>query len=803
MTILNSKDAFMKKNKQLTIALSAFALTSLILLIVFYVSGVYPFGDRALLKWDMELQYADFFRWWHRVLHGQASMFYSFSKSLGDNTFGLTAYYLSSPFNLLLYFTDDIPFFITLVTLLKMASAALTCSIFLSCYPFSLAYGWNLILSVSYGLMGYNLCQASNIMWLDGVIWLPVIMLGIWKLISSGKTLLLYFSVIISIISNWYTAYMICLFSFFFFTYEVLKQNDFHFLQTIKQQFRLFIQYCITMIAGVLTTMFFFFPVIRNLLQGKGVDTSGGWIIGFHAGIRDILKGSFVLTVPYTGQGLTFFCGSVVLLSMIGYFLFSKRKYKERIWSLGYLIFLIFCTVFIPLENIWNGFRKVASYYCRFSFVVSFFIIYLAAVFLSSFVINRRKLNCVFVTGCCIFTCAELFYGSYQTFAGGYGGSAAAFNQYASEEQRAVTAIQDNEAQTFYRTDQTSSWRTNAQHFFGNFNEGMAYGFMPLSSYSSTYNRSIMYFYNRSGYSSCNRLITWCEPILTSDTLLGIKYVLGDIAALGYTQNDSENYNGKSVYTNPYALELGYRVSDSIQDSIKADNTFEYQNVLLSRIVGHDVQCYKPCSSVKEANESGYSWKVSSPQMNSIIYGYCAPVQGNDLELYIDGNLRTYYSQWSSYKTFQVGTNDAAEHTVELRGTVNRDNIDGTFYYLDLAEFQDVIDEISQHQVHTTELKDGYVKCEYTADESEQLLLTVPYDCGWQIYVNGQKTDAHKLQHIFTGIDVSAGKNVIEMKFRLPGYKKGILFSICGILLYSVSLIFFNRLNLYRRSEKE
>ena len=64
----------MKKNKQLTIALSAFALTSLILLIVFYVSGVYPFGDRSLLKWDMELQYADFFRWWHRVLHGQASM---------------------------------------------------------------------------------------------------------------------------------------------------------------------------------------------------------------------------------------------------------------------------------------------------------------------------------------------------------------------------------------------------------------------------------------------------------------------------------------------------------------------------------------------------------------------------------------------------------------------------------------------------------------------------------------------------------------------------------------------------------
>ena len=117
----------------------------------------------------------------------------------------------------------------------------------------------------------------------------------------------------------------------------------------------------------------------------------------------------------------------------------------------------------------------------------------------------------------------------------------------------------------FYRTDQTSSWRTNAAAlFWATLMKVLAYGFMPLSSYSSTYNRSIMYFYNRSGYSSCNRLITWCEPILTSDTLLGIKYVLGDIAALGYTQNDSETYNGKSVYTNPYALELGYRVSDDL-----------------------------------------------------------------------------------------------------------------------------------------------------------------------------------------------------------------------------------------------
>ena len=86
----------MKNSQKLLKAISAFTLTSVLLILVYYIGAIYPFGDHALFKWDMELQYIDFFHWWHRVLHGQASMSYSLSKSLGDNAIGLTAYYLSS-----------------------------------------------------------------------------------------------------------------------------------------------------------------------------------------------------------------------------------------------------------------------------------------------------------------------------------------------------------------------------------------------------------------------------------------------------------------------------------------------------------------------------------------------------------------------------------------------------------------------------------------------------------------------------------------------------------------------------------
>ena len=124
----------MKNNPKFLKVISAFALTSAILILVYYIGAIYPFGDRALFKWDMELQYIDFFHWWHRVLHGQSSMSYSLSKSLGDNAIGLMAYYLSSPFNLLLYFTDNIPLFVSIATVLKLASASLSVSVFLSIF---------------------------------------------------------------------------------------------------------------------------------------------------------------------------------------------------------------------------------------------------------------------------------------------------------------------------------------------------------------------------------------------------------------------------------------------------------------------------------------------------------------------------------------------------------------------------------------------------------------------------------------------------------------------------------------------
>ena len=65
--------------------LSAFLLTLFVLFISMTIDGIFPFGDKSVLKWDLEIQYIDIYAWFRNALHNGDGLFYSFSKSLGGS----------------------------------------------------------------------------------------------------------------------------------------------------------------------------------------------------------------------------------------------------------------------------------------------------------------------------------------------------------------------------------------------------------------------------------------------------------------------------------------------------------------------------------------------------------------------------------------------------------------------------------------------------------------------------------------------------------------------------------------------
>ena len=121
------------KQKRAPLAVITAIIVMLLLLASMVILGLWPFGDTSMLLWDMEIQYINIYNWFYDVLHGNASLFYDFSKSLGGNMYGLYGLYLASPFNLLVYFfpPERILYFITLTTIGKIVLAGVFCSLFL------------------------------------------------------------------------------------------------------------------------------------------------------------------------------------------------------------------------------------------------------------------------------------------------------------------------------------------------------------------------------------------------------------------------------------------------------------------------------------------------------------------------------------------------------------------------------------------------------------------------------------------------------------------------------------------------
>ena len=153
-----------------------------LLLAALAYTGSVPFGNNSILWRDAEIQYIDFVAYLRTMLRGENDFLYSFNKNLGGEMVSLLSYYLASPFSLLFAFASDetLPAVFTLVAVLKMSLCGL--SFFYASARLYGCKGIHLAFSTAYALMAYNVLYGWSIMWLDGVLVLPMVGLGLYYL---------------------------------------------------------------------------------------------------------------------------------------------------------------------------------------------------------------------------------------------------------------------------------------------------------------------------------------------------------------------------------------------------------------------------------------------------------------------------------------------------------------------------------------------------------------------------------------------------------------------------------------------
>ena len=175
--------------------LMAFLLPAGAMLAIFAILEVYPFGNATIMSVDCYHQYTPFLIELRDKLLSGDSLFYSWNSGLGSEYYAIYANYEASPLNLFVVFVTAtaVPAFVAFITVIRAGLAGVFMTLFLSSNDSKRIDAITVMFASSYALCGWFLTDYWNIMWCDALVLLPLIALGLKKLMLESVFLFCLF----------------------------------------------------------------------------------------------------------------------------------------------------------------------------------------------------------------------------------------------------------------------------------------------------------------------------------------------------------------------------------------------------------------------------------------------------------------------------------------------------------------------------------------------------------------------------------------------------------------------------------
>lgn len=357
---------------------ACFLIPLLLMWLMFIIRGVYPFGDKSVLVLDLNGQYVYFFEGMRDVLQGDASPFYTWYRALSGEFSGIYAYYLASPFTLLtvLFPENGITEALLAMTLLKCGSMGLTFGYYL--HKRKPSRPMNIILfSTVYALTSYSFVQAMNTMWIDALIYLPLIALGIEVLIDRGRFLLYTVVLALCFIANFYIGFMVAIFVVVYFIYYYVSKYK---MGEFSRFFFSFYKWALFSVIAAAIAAIIILPTYYSLEFGKNDFSNPTFTFtakfDFLEILTQMMPNSYDTVRP---EGLPFiYCGLISLLLLPAYFLTDKIKGRQKIMGGVILGFFVLSFTGSTIDLLWHGLQKPNWLNYRYSFMFCFLVIVFA-----------------------------------------------------------------------------------------------------------------------------------------------------------------------------------------------------------------------------------------------------------------------------------------------------------------------------------------------------------------------------------------------------------------------------------------
>lgn len=828
---------------------------------VFLHAGVVPFGPHSLLMSDMGTQYIPLLTAMQHALKYQVFHLYSFSQSLGSVVVPTVAYYLLSPFNLIVVFFSaaQVPVAASLIVMIKIATIAATMTWYLQ-HHFRTTQRLTVIFALAFSFCGFVAVNYFDFMWLDSLIILPLVAGGIDRLVREQRPGMFFGWLLASIVTNYYLGYMTCLFAALYFIYvlvnwsatrdEITRPADWYGRLS---------QFVLTAMFSGFSAAVILIPTGIGMLQtAKSATSAINWRPVPEFGLE--IFSQFGVGATTYSQRLwhapTVFVSSVVVVLVLTYFV-HPRITKQRKWSAAGLLLALFLAMWVRTFNtIWHMMQAPAGFPFRNVFFLSFIMVDLAfaawqaeprqikrhwqwglptiqavsvvvgAVFIKGMLklvqghsvklaTYYRHIQTIHWTSiglsvlyiglaaAVIFATQKIWRkglisllvitevgGNFMlAMRGSAFGHAQAYAAAYQAENRQMGQVNDPDGQLYrVQNDNTLINRAYTGHY-NNYNDSLLFNFHGVAAYSSTLNEQTRQTLQKLGLFSDNvRRIgaTGLTPL--SELLLGVKDSVHLTGSQSVT-TPSASYSGMGFAVSP-ALAAVQLSSDALRNQealMQALRPQKQAYLAQAKLVSDHVKHVGHIHGVKttypehhvltmRATATGpvYFWAVNGGTKYATMQ-----VNGRSIKPATNSNGQAVLLKLGDFKRGQLLTcRFAATYPVALYKT--------QIMSLRQSDFTKLIQDVRQQKL-TLRTQESRFQTKLTGHvqgsaQKSELFLSIPYDTGWQAWVNGKRVTAQRLVNGLMGLPIQPGQNRIQLTYHVPGGRVGLGISLASLL---------------------
>lgn len=824
----------------------SFIIPIIIMIGVYLSQGIYWNSDTSPLLGDGFHQYVIFDVALRNILHGNGSLFYTFTSGLGLNFYALSSYYLGSFLSPLVYFFDltNMPDAVYLTTLLKFGLIGLSTYFSLNKLFQSIPKALKLALSTSYALMSFSVSQLEIKTWLDVFILIPLVITGLHILITQKKRLLYFTSLSILFIQNYYFGYMTALFLIFWYPCQI--SWDF------KNRKSSFLDFIVTSFLAGMASLIMTLPTLFDL-QTHGekltaitkLKTDSSWYL-------DIFAKQFIGSFDTTKYGAIpmIFVGLLPFILTILFFTLKSIKFHVKLIYAIFFAFLIASFYIEVLDLFWQGMHTPNMFLHRYAWIFSTLLIYtaaevlnrlreikiwnflvslflvvtgfLATIYLKSHYSFLTDLNILltfeflvvysllllavikkfisvnlFAILISLFIMVEMSLNASSQMDGiakewGFA-SRSAYNR----DIPAMESISTYIGNQFTRTEKLETQTGN---------DSMKFNYNGISQFSSVRNRSASSTLDKLGFKSSgtNLNLRYANNSILADSLFGIQYNISDSPITKYGFKDIYQKDNLTLYENQYSLPIAF-TSQSVYNDVKfTEHTLDNQTSFLNQLADVNFDYFSPIPYEKTENtddlinvtsssneDATIQYQIEVPENSQVYLSFTNLHFSNDkqkkIDVLVNGEKKTFTTD-NVFSFFNLGyTKEKKTFNIHVSfpGNSQVSFESPTFYRLDTQTLTEAIQKIKEQPV-TVSTSKNKVFATYDVKQDTSIFFTIPYDKGWSAYQDGKKIEMKQAQTGFMKIDVPKGKGTITLSFIPNGFITGAICSFTSLLLFGI-----------------